>query len=108
MAVLSHLQYGGDSLAEPVIQVLLDAGADVNSPPSKKATSALQVAILRRHLGVPDRLLALGADINAYDPRHGTALEAAARRGDVDLMKKFVARGADITLASEEYGSVTI
>lgn len=104
MTVLSQVNYGGDNLAEPVIQVLLDAGANVNSPPSEKATSALQAAILRLHPGVPDRLLALGADVNAYDPRHGTALEAAARRGDVDMMKKLVARGADITLASEEYG----
>ncbi|KAH6699782.1 ankyrin repeat-containing domain protein [Leptodontidium sp. MPI-SDFR-AT-0119] len=105
MAVLENLCYSGQNQAGPVIQTLLDAGANVNSTPSEKHTSALQAAITNLHHTFVDDLLARGADVNAYDPRFGTALAAAARRGEVEMMKKLVERGADHTLACEKFGT---
>jgi len=91
----------------PMVQMLLDAGASVNSPPSEYHTSALQAAISTYKDEFADRLLDLGADANAHDLRFGTALSAAARHSRVELMKKLVEKGADTTLAGEKYGLVS-
>jgi len=104
MAVFENLCYSGQNQAVPVVQMLLDAGADVNCGPSEKEASPLQAAISNLHHGFVDTLLERGANVNAYDPRHLTALAAAARRGEVDMMKKLIARGADTSLASDAYG----
>jgi ankyrin repeat protein len=91
-----------------MVQTLLDGGANVNSPPSKKHTSALQAAIDSGNFEFVDRLLDLGADVNAHDPRFGTALSAAARWDRVELMKKLVAKGADVTLAGQKWGYISL
>jgi len=106
MAVLENVCYSGQNQAMPVIQTLLDAGANVNSPPSETHTSALQAAITNLHHAFVDDLLVRGSDANAYDPRFGTALTAAACQGEVELMKILVEKGADHTLACEKFGLV--
>jgi ankyrin repeat protein len=82
MAVLDNLCYSGQNQAVPVIQTLLDAGANVNSPPSEKYTSALQAAIMNLHHTFVDDFLVRGADVNAYDPvseQHWQQPHAGAR-----------------------------
>src|SRR5215472_1854805 len=106
MAILGNA-YANKNQMGPMVQILLDAGASVNSPPSEKHTSALQAAIEEHNHAFADRLLDAGADVNAHDPRFGTALSAAARWGRVELMKKLVERGADPTLTGEKYGLVS-
>ena len=105
MAILGNA-YANKNQMGPMVQILLDAGASVNSPPSKKHTSTLQAAIMEHNHAFVDRLLDAGADVNAHDPRFGTALLAAAFWGSVELMKKLVEKGADPTLAGEKYGLV--
>lgn len=104
MAVFENLSRGGKNQAAPVAQMLLEAGAEVNCTPSENEASPLQAAIWYLHHDFVDILLERGANVDAYDPRHLTALAAAARRGELGIMKKLVARGADIALATEEYG----
>jgi ankyrin repeat protein len=106
MAILGNA-YANKNQIGPMVQILLDAGASVNSPPSEKHTSALQAAIEGLNHAFVDRLLARGADVNAHDPRFGTALSAAARSGRLELMKKLVEKGADPTLTGEKYGLVS-
>jgi ankyrin repeat protein len=91
----------------PMVDFLLERGVSVNSPPSEEHTSALHAAISGLNTQFVDRLLEAGADVNAHDPRFGTALTAAAFRGGVDTMKKLLERGADLALAGEKYGLVT-
>ena len=103
MAILGNSDANKNQVG-PLVQILLDAGAKVDSPPSEKYTSPLQAAIMGLNHAFVDRLLDAGADVNAHDSRFGTALSAAAIWGNVELMKKLVEKGADPTLAGEEYG----
>lgn len=105
MALLSNDKGDDKNNMASVIQVLLDAGAEVNSPPSATHSSALQAAIDTGHEKFVDQLLARGADVNANDPRFGTALSAASRRGSLETMKKLIDKGADITSPGDKYGS---
>lgn len=107
MAILGYCS-GNKNEVAPVVNLLLDAGANVNSPPSNTYTSALQAAIEELNHTFIDRLLNLGADVNAHDPRFGTALSSAARCGRVELVRKLVERGADPTLAGEKFGLVVL
>ena len=92
----------------PMVRILLNAGASVNSPPSEQCTSALQAAIDIREFDLVDRFLNAGADVNAHDSRFGTALSCAAPIGRVDILKKLVEKGADYTLGDGKYGQVSI
>jgi ankyrin repeat domain-containing protein 50 len=91
----------------PMVEMLLDAGAHVNSPPSEVHTSALQAAMDGKHFQFVDRFLDADADFNAHDARFGTAFSSAARWGRVDLLKKLFERGADFALGGEKYGQVS-
>lgn len=104
MAILSNFSARRENYAAPMLELLLDAGASVNSPPSEKYTSPLQAAIDSRHDAFAMRLLDNGAEANAHDPRLGTPLTAASFRGEVELMKKLVEMGADPSLAGQKYG----
>ncbi|KAK3899207.1 ankyrin repeat-containing domain protein, partial [Staphylotrichum tortipilum] len=103
IAALSNPDHYGENL---VASLLLDAGAGVNSPPSEKYTSPLHSAIYNQHFGVAQRLIDDGADVNAHDPRFGTALTAAYFHGMVDMMKRLVEMGAEPSLAGRKYGLV--
>ena len=107
MAILSNFYASRDISAAPLLELLLDAGASANSPPSEEYTSPLHAAIHNRHYAFALRLLDNGADANAQDPRFGTPLTAASFRGEVELMRKLVEMGADPSLAGQKYGSVS-
>ena len=105
MAALDYLGRLPDGL-RPMINLLLDAGASANSPPSEKYTSPLHAAIRKGKLDLARKLLDKGADAKAHDPRFGTPLTAASSMGDVTLMKRLIGMGADPSLAGNEHGSV--
>lgn len=75
------------------VKLLLAAGADVNDT-APEGTSALVVAAHSGHGPVSTLLLEHGADPNA-DGGDYTALHAAILRGDVDLVKLLLAKGAN-------------
>jgi len=89
-----------------MVTLLLERGANVNLPPSEKYTSALQAAINMSNTQFIDTLLDAGADINANDPRFGTALTAAAIFRSPLHLSKLLARGADPHLSGGKYGLV--
>ncbi|KAM0522461.1 hypothetical protein ACHAPE_002051 [Trichoderma viride] len=90
--------------------LLLDQGASVHaSAPCAMYESPLQAAcilsVLEREGGdftkrvnFVERLLDLGADINAPGSCYGTALQSACRNGDIRLVKMLLNKGADINV----------
>jgi ankyrin repeat protein len=73
-----------------MVQLLLDACADVNAPPAYRAwVTALQVSAIKGYLGIAIILLDNGADVNAQASSESgrTALAGAAEHGRIDMVK---------------------
>ena len=94
----------------PLIDLLLNAGAEVNDPAGwtlkDSSTTVLQLAAHAGRVGIVQRLIARGADINARRPLDQypgrTALEAAAECGRLDTVHLLLETGTD----TEGYGRV--
>ncbi|KAI6749471.1 hypothetical protein HG530_014885 [Fusarium avenaceum] len=86
-----------------IIKMLLDAGADINSPDGW----ALQHAAGEGHADVVNLLLERGADVNACSSHinmpQGTALQAAVESGQSDIVDILLERGADPNLGGGEF-----
>jgi hypothetical protein len=74
-----------------VINSLLDAGCPVDLEDSSGKTALLLAAAYGR-MNAAKALIARGATVN---PRNGSALVGAAKRGDLELTKYFLGQGAD-------------
>jgi ankyrin repeat protein len=90
--------------------LLLSQGANATSPgPSRTHVSPLQAVIAGESIvNIVDRLLDMGADVNAHDAKHGTALTAAANRNPTIFVQRLLAHGADWRLAGAKSGYVYI
>ncbi|KAH7459204.1 hypothetical protein FOMA001_g20153 [Fusarium oxysporum f. sp. matthiolae] len=80
-----------------IIDLLLQAGAHINAPPSFfGGATALQIAAIQGNLGLVKQLLDLGARINARGARQcgRTALEGAAEHGRLDMLQLLLHSGA--------------
>jgi ankyrin repeat protein len=79
------------------IQILLDAGADVNFSTNESGaplTHAVENGSTELVLDLLDR----GADLNARMGELGTALMMAIRKGDDDIFHMLLERGADVNI----------
>ncbi|EXA29075.1 hypothetical protein FOVG_19392 [Fusarium oxysporum f. sp. pisi HDV247] len=86
------------------IDLLLQAGAHLNAPPSFFGGAiALQIAAIEGNLGLAKQLLDLGARINARGARQcgRTALEGAAEHGRLDMLQLLLHSGALTTGAGQ-------
>ncbi|UKZ92911.1 uncharacterized protein TrAFT101_007843 [Trichoderma asperellum] len=100
-------------LAQDMVKLLLDHGADVH-PKGGAFGSALNAAAA--NIGLPNsaiqQLLNLGVDINDYDPRHGTALQATLKfyydgiEGTklLERLKFLFERGVDANIEAGPFG----
>ena len=92
----------------PIVNLLLDAGAEVNDPARSITngfnTTVLQKAAERGLIGLVRRLIDCGADINARRSFNSrcTALEVAAKYGRLDTVRLLLDAGTD----TEGYGRV--
>jgi ankyrin repeat protein len=86
-----------------IVQMLLEAGADVAAvDPSMKAT-ALHAAAYAGRTDAAKLLIAHGIDINKQGPMNGyTALHDAIWQNNVDTAKVIIDAGADLELRSHE------
>ncbi|KAL0985519.1 hypothetical protein UPYG_G00157930 [Umbra pygmaea] len=85
---------------EEVVELLLEAGADVDESAGPHATASVAVtpllaAAAMGHLGTVGRLLFWGAAVDGIDGEGRTALSLAAARGSVEVVKALLDRGLD-------------
>ncbi|TVY44826.1 Ankyrin repeat domain-containing protein [Lachnellula subtilissima] len=91
------------------VKQLIERGADVNS--CTKRGSVLQSAAFSSDraeggLKIIQYLISCGAELNAVtEGPHGTALNAAAKNGDVKTIKWMLKHGADFNLIGGPFGS---
>ncbi|KAJ5593556.1 hypothetical protein N7537_010460 [Penicillium hordei] len=82
-----------------IVEILLDAGADVNAQGGEYGNALQAAAALG---GSPEKvkiLLDAGADVNAQGGQHGSPFLAAIYSGHADLIEILFHAGADIGLA---------
>ncbi|KAF4869998.1 Ankyrin-3 [Colletotrichum siamense] len=95
----SPLQMAAEIGNLDLIHLLLNAGADVNSPAAQSyGATALQIAAIKGHLGVAKILVDLGANVNApgaTDEGGRTALEGAAEHGRIDTIQYLLSQGVE-------------
>ncbi|UKZ66398.1 uncharacterized protein TrAtP1_007573 [Trichoderma atroviride] len=99
--------------------LLLDQGASIHaSDPNGMYGSPLQAACtiisfdreggdFTKRVNFVERLLDLGADINAPGGNNGNALNTACRSGDIHLVKMLLGRGADVN-AKDRLGNYAL
>jgi len=93
--------------SKPIIWLLLEAGADFNTP-APDGTTALLLAVCLAWQDVLEYLLDNGADINACNTWTGhTALMLAAQSNDADILQLLLDRGADIN-RQDRYGNTAL
>ncbi len=106
----------------PAVRLLLARGVDTNAAEKYQKTTALMWAAAEGHLDVADVLIEAGADVNrqahvtSLTTRHNadhptggfTALMFAARRGDDALVRRLVARGANVNLTNGDSASAAM
>ncbi|XP_076730846.1 uncharacterized protein ankrd50l isoform X2 [Maylandia zebra] len=87
---------------EDVVELLLEAGADVDetagpdgSVPAAAAVTPLLAAAAMGHMKTVSRLLFWGAAVDAIDCEGRTALCLAAARGSVEVVRTLLDRGLD-------------
>ncbi|KFY48610.1 hypothetical protein V495_01191 [Pseudogymnoascus sp. VKM F-4514 (FW-929)] len=93
---LQEASMGG---SKEIVELMLEHGADVNSPPvAGGGATALQYAALHGFLGIAHLLLEHDADVNAPPAKTDgrTALEGAAEHGRVDMVQLLLNAGANI------------
>lgn len=80
----------------PIVDWLLDHGADVNYRDERSGATVLATAVETGEPATVERLLSRGARIDAKTNGKESALFLAASRGHLDLVETLAAAGADI------------
>ncbi|KAI9889651.1 MAG: hypothetical protein M1814_005052 [Vezdaea aestivalis] len=87
-----------------MVQILIDAGANVNAQ-SGKYGNALQAAAACGYTETVRILLAAGANVNAQGGQYGNALQAAAAFGYTETVRILLAAGANVNAQGGGYGN---
>ena len=84
----SHLQ---------IINILLDAGADINQNSTATGCTPLWVAARNGNIDIVKELIRRGADVNLPNNDGMTPIRSAVYHGHVNVIKELIAAGAVIT-----------
>ncbi len=84
-----------------MVQVLLDAGADVNAF-TYTGTTPLHLAAGLGKVAVAELLVRAGADVNAQDSRGNAPLHGAARELRADMIQYLIGQAADANVVNGE------
>lgn len=82
--------------ATETVQILVNAGANIEARTKSEGETALILAAHDNHPVIVEMLLDRNADINARNSNGESALMLAATRGWVDVVRILLKRGADI------------
>ncbi|KAI0416361.1 ankyrin repeat-containing domain protein [Xylaria grammica] len=108
---LTALQAAVKSGRLEVVNLLLEAGADVNqwNKDIQFSRSPLQSAVEQINLEMIEALLEAGAEVNAPPAPHGgaTALQLASIKGHVGLAQRLLKVGADVDAPGAEAFGIT-
>ncbi|KAK5242070.1 hypothetical protein LTS06_011754, partial [Exophiala xenobiotica] len=102
------LIWASDFGHEKVVQILLNAGADVNAQAigvRDGYSNALSAASAHSNEKVVQILVDRGADVNAQGGRCGNALCVASDRGNEKIVQILLDRGADVNGQEGDYGA---
>lgn len=88
--------------AQAITQLLLDAGADIDSFTNVACQTALFLAIEVGSTQLCQFLLAKGANVHSRDVKQQTCLHFASRTGCQDIVDVLLQYGADITALQSE------
>ncbi|OQE41042.1 hypothetical protein PENCOP_c005G03906 [Penicillium coprophilum] len=89
---------------EGVVEILLEAGADVNAQGGYYG-NALQAAAYNGSSETVQILLGASADVNAQAGEFGNALQAAAYRGSPETVQILLRASADVNAQGGEFGN---
>ncbi|KAM0723379.1 hypothetical protein Q7P37_000365 [Cladosporium fusiforme] len=101
---LNCLNTGEFEVDEPLIQLILECGADINLRDGRNL-SPLETVSERGNITWMRVLMQYGADINLPGGKHGSAVNAAAVWGNTDAVEYLLQRKANVNLLGGEHGS---
>jgi ankyrin repeat protein len=80
-----------------IVQFLLSHGADANEPNSMGDPPIYFAAFSNHHaIAISQALISAGANVNALNSKHQSALHAASQNGNVDIVRLLINAGADV------------
>jgi len=88
----------------PVVQLLLEDGADVNHRGGKYFTALQCAASNGGNIDVVKLLISNGANVNDLGGYYGTAVTSAAFSGNKNIISFLIERGADIHIQEGHFG----
>ena len=87
-----------------IVELLLDNGADVNTPTYNNNYMPLMTASIRGHIKIVRKLLDAGAVVNAQDDGGWTALHLACYDGHMNIVELLLDNGADLMALKDLLG----
>src|SRR5689334_18021896 len=79
-----------------IVRFLLDRGAAIDARHSDGGSTPLHYAVIRDDLPIAQLLIARGADVNATYRSGVTALQLAASRGNLEMVRLLIDSGANV------------
>ena len=79
-----------------IINLLINAGADVNAQNEESATALIEASYIHNNLEVIRLLINAGANVNAQDYDGNTPVIIASQRGNLELLGLLINSGANV------------
>ena len=97
-ALMSACEIKSPQIAQPIIELLLKAGASVDES-SDWAGTALKYAVENENTAIAQQLLKAGANPNLSDAKNAqTPLMTAVQKGNFEMAQHLIKAGADVNL----------